>query len=558
VRNNKGYVLEEKHLTLAERLKAAGYRTGGVVSSLVLAHTTGIAQGFDHYDDPGPRPDRPRVFAQSRGDASVRQARRWLDGVGAAEPFFVFLHLFEPHSPYAPPEPFAARFAGRPYDGEVAYADQLVGEFVAYLKERGFYDRALVVFLSDHGEGLGDHVEQEHGIFLYREALQVPLLAKLPGGARRGERRAEPVGLFDVVPTVLTLLGLDAAGLPGRALLAGGAPAAGRPLYAETWFPREQYGWSELRSVILDDGHFVQAPKPELYDLRRDPAEKTNLLPGRSVPPAAQAAIAAAGVGKAATRAVSREEEERLAALGYLGGPGGADEGLTGALPDAKDHVADAVALWAAMEKVGKTDSLEPELRVKELLASLGLRREYLARIVATNLLKAGRPQVAAEVLAPYAASEEASTHLVAGEAFTAMGRLGLARQRFETALRQEPENPTAHRDMGILLLTAGRAAEARPWLERAVAGDPSSAEAWNALGVVRARAGDVAGAVLAWQKSVERDPGLGDAWFNLALGLRRQGDARGAAEALERYLPLARGPERARAEALLRELRRG
>src|SRR5262245_8823699 len=251
VRNNVGYALPERFVTLAERLQAAGYRTGAVVSSMVLRADTGIAQGFQSFEAPSAARLRnpSHAFPQTQGDASLDKALRWLGGVQPGERVFLFLHLFDPHAPYAPPEPYKSEYAAQPYDGEVAYTDSLIARFVATLKQMGLYDRALVLFVSDHGEGLLDHGEQEHGIFLYREALQVPLLLKLPGGRRGGERVARPVGLVDVVPTLIGLLGLPAdPELPGRSLLAAEQGGAERVIYAESFFGREQYGFSELRS----------------------------------------------------------------------------------------------------------------------------------------------------------------------------------------------------------------------------------------------------------------------------------------------------------------------
>ena len=161
---------------------------------------------------------------QRSGAATEELLEKWIGAQAPEKPLFAFLHLYEPHSPYDPPEPFRSRYAARPYDGEIAAADAVVGRFLGFLKSKRIYDKAIVVFLSDHGEGLGDHGEDEHGIFLYREALRVPLFVKLPGNARAGERIAAPAGLVDVFPTVAALLGEKVPfALAGEPLLAGGA-----------------------------------------------------------------------------------------------------------------------------------------------------------------------------------------------------------------------------------------------------------------------------------------------------------------------------------------------
>jgi choline-sulfatase len=556
VRNNKGYALAEGRTTLAARVKALGYRTAGFASSMVLRSDTGIAQGFDIYDAPGT--EGKRIFGRRRGDATLVRALAWLQGVTAGERFFLFLHLFDPHSPYTPPPPFDKEYPN-PYDGGIAFADQVLGSFLAQLKERGLYDGALIVLLSDHGEGLGDHVEREHGLLLYREALQVPLFMKLPGQRRAGQRVRVPAALSDVGTTVLTLLGSPAPLGRGQDLLGAKPPASDRTIYSETWFTREQYGWSELRSAISGDGHYIEAPRPELYDWTRDPGEKQNLAPRVSPPPIFLRAIEEVGPGQATTKAVTREEEERLAALGYVGGPSGPGPGdLSARGPDPKDHIAQVVELWEQMDKVGKTESVEPETRVKQLLVELGIRREYLSRTIATNMLKAGRPQAAFEILRPLTGSREADTQTTLGEALMALGRAAPAQAAFQRALAMAPEDAAAARGLGIVALAEGRAAEARSWLERAVTANPGLADAWNALGVARAQSGDLTGAIEAWRRTVALLPSAADAWFNLGVTLEKTSDRQGAAEALERYLPLAQGADRARAEQLLRRLRAG
>ena len=556
VRNNKGYVLEEALPTLAERLKAAGYRTAGFVSAMVLRPETGIARGFDTYDVPGDQ--GRRIFTQRRGDATRTRAEAWLEGVKPGERFFLFLHLFDPHTPRDPPPPFDRGYA-HPYDAEVAYTDAVLGRFLARLKERGLYDDTLLVLLSDHGEGLGDHVEEEHGLLLYREALQVPLFFKLPRRSGGGQRVKGPAALCDLGTTVLALLGLPGALGRGQDLLASNPPAAERPIYSETSFTREQYGWSELRSVISGEGHYIDAPKPELYDWARDAAERENLAPRVAVPALFTRTIAEVGTGASSTTTVTRDEEERLAALGYVGGPTAASAGSAGERgPDPKDHIAQVVELWAEMEKVGTTDTLGPENRVKLLLQQLGLQREYLSRTIAHNMLKAGRPGSALDVLRPFADSTEAATQVTLGEILVAQGRLAAARGAFEKALTLVPDLPPAERGLGMVALASGRTVEARTLLEHALAADDAMADAWNALGVARAQSGDVGGAVAAWRKTVELDPEAGLAWFNLGLTLEKAGEREAAAAALERYLALAPPGERGPAEARLRRLRGG
>jgi arylsulfatase A-like enzyme/tetratricopeptide (TPR) repeat protein len=357
VRDNIGYHFDAARVgDLPVALARAGYATGGAVSAFVLRAETGIGEGFDFYDS---QVDVQigRGFGQSQrsGFATEGSLAGWLRRAAPGpKPVFAFLHLYEPHSPYTPPEPFASRYRTVPYDGEIATADSIVGTFVAELKRLGLYDRAILVLLSDHGEGLGDHGEREHGLLLYREALQVPLLLKLPGSLRHGTRVSAPAQLVDVYPTLLQLAGLPVpAALPGRSLVdvadAAGSGGAPRDIFSETAYPRLHFGWSELASLVRDDFHYIHGPDPELYDLTVDPREKDNaLLRHRPVFVSMRAATAARRRELAAPAAADEETRRRLASLGYAA----STVALTPAqrLPDPKAELAHMQDLTRAMD----------------------------------------------------------------------------------------------------------------------------------------------------------------------------------------------------------------
>ena len=341
MRTNLGYHFDgSAHPTLARTLRKHGYATGAAVSSYVLRGATGIDDSWDLFDDAVGGDvawTRDVSLLKRPGGETARRALAWVEGV-KAKPFFLFVHLFEPHLPYEPPEPFRTRY-GATYDAEIAAADAVVGELVGGLKRQGLYDRAIVLLVSDHGEGLGDHGEEEHGILLYREVLHVPLLMKLPGSREAGSRLEAPVALTDIVPTVASLLKLEGPPRKGASLLERGRGKAGSAgIYSETYYPRIHFGWSSLRSLVDERRHYIDGPKPELYDIARDPGEKTD------------AALADAGVAQAMKRAlqgypsdfvspgrVDPELAERLKALGYVSEsvPTRDDEGL----PNPRDRV---------------------------------------------------------------------------------------------------------------------------------------------------------------------------------------------------------------------------
>ncbi len=340
VRDNVGYQLAEDVPTLPQILKNEGYATGAAVSAFVLRTESGLDRGFDFYDDRveaiGPTAVIGRV--QRGGDETAKIALDWIRQ-HAAQPHFFFLHLYDPHTPYEPPEPYASRFA-HPYDGEIAFADSIVGSFLDELKRLGIYDRALIILLSDHGEGLNDHREEEHGIFLYREAIQVPLIVKFPGGAHAGASVGAPAQIVDVFPTILAQTGIggddDTPGRPLGELLAD--PGEPRLVYSETYYPRLHFGWSDLHSLTDGEMHYIHAPRPELYDLRADPAERQNVLEeNRRTYFAMREAIEPLVRLADAPAAVAPEEAAKLAALGYLGSTVQTEPGE--ALADPKDTI---------------------------------------------------------------------------------------------------------------------------------------------------------------------------------------------------------------------------
>jgi len=381
VRDNVGYTLDgAKHPTLARLFKSAGYDTGGFVSAFVLRHETGIADGFEVYDDRLTSGANQSLDAGQRpGNETTRHAVAWLRG-RAGRPFFLFLHLYEPHTPRSAPEPFRSRLAD-PYDAEVAAADASVGTLLATLKDLGIYDRAVVVLLSDHGEGLGDHGEQTHGVFLYREVLQVPLLLKLPAGRNAGARIDRPARLVDVLPTLLELAAIEAPTVDGRSLIARAGSELARPVYSETFYPRLHYGWSELTSLIDSDHHYIDGPNPELYEMNTDPGERRNVAGSdRAVLAGLRRDLAGYDRTLREPEPASGEAAARLASLGYLTGSAVT---ANGPLPDPKSQLGVVHRMENAFAAMDAGDAaraaegfraiLETNPRMTDIWSSLGL-----------------------------------------------------------------------------------------------------------------------------------------------------------------------------------------
>ena len=396
VHDNLGYPLKPGIPTLAELLKKGGYRTGAAVSAYVLDGRSGLARGFDFYEDhvaPITSYVAPSLV-QRHGFDTEALLERWV-GSEAAGPLFAFLHLYEPHTPYDPPEPFKSRYA-LPYDGEIAAADLVVGRFLSFLKEKGIYDRALVIFLSDHGESLGEHGEDEHGVFLYRSALQIPLLVKLPGRLHAGVSVADPVQLADVFTTIGEATALPnfprIEGNVSLVALAAGAKLPRRPIFAETFFPRIHFGWASLESVVDGTWHYIGAPRPEFYDLEKDPSEGVNLSDSKQGPLRAMKLELERRTARfEAPGAIGEEEKKKLASLGYLST--GSAAGQTG-LPDPKDEIGTVRLL---REAVGAARSQRPAeaLAFFEQLLARNPSMLDVWELYADALLSSGRPEEA-------------------------------------------------------------------------------------------------------------------------------------------------------------------
>jgi arylsulfatase A-like enzyme len=341
VRDNTGFTVKPNQWLVQRALHDAGWRTGGFVSAYVLRRETGIGQGFDTFDSdlPAAAPEASIGQIQRDGADTLEAASRWLD-VQTDSKFFLFVHFYEPHKPYTPPARYSMY---APYDGEIAYADELVGRVFDRLRAKGLYDRATIVLLADHGEGLGDHGEQEHGLFLYRETTHVPLMIKRPHSSPH--RVATPVQHIDIVPTLL-----DAARAPrpsnlrGRSLTplvdgSGSIPETG--IYSEALYSRFHFGWSELYALTDSQYRLIRAPRDELFDERADSAESKSIASERpQVRQAMRSAIEAllAGVPIATPSEASEEDRQRLAALGYVGSASRAQVTQPGdTLPDPKD-----------------------------------------------------------------------------------------------------------------------------------------------------------------------------------------------------------------------------
>ena len=328
--------------TIASLLKQAGYQTGAVIASAVLDSRFGLNQGFDFYYDhfDFSRLNEANLDEMERpGNVVADVTLDWL-AKNSQKKFFLWMHLYDPHFPYNPPEPYRKEYAAQPYDGEIAFADEQVGRLLRFLKEKGLYQNTLIVLAGDHGESLGEHREKTHGFFIYNATMHVPLIIRLPENAFAGRTVPDLVSLVDLMPTVLGVVGVNVPSqVQGRSLmpqLHGEPIDRDRVLYGETFLPRIHFNWSELRGIENPRYHFIDAPRPELYDLANDPGEVHNLAPDKKAVAAELHARLnvvirdfSAGKEMAEKTGLDPALMERLKSLGYAGFSGGSNSTAT-------------------------------------------------------------------------------------------------------------------------------------------------------------------------------------------------------------------------------------
>lgn len=556
LRNNGLGALRPGTATLATLLSGAGYRTGAFIGAFVLDHRFGLNQGFEVYDDEierNPNGDFA-LEAERPGREVMDRALAWLakeDG----RPFFLWVHLYDAHAPYTPPPAWAARHPGRPYDGEISEVDEQVGRLLEALRHQGLDGRTVVAVAADHGEGLGEHGELTHGLLLYEPTLRVPLLLRAPWAVK--PRVVEtPVSLVDLAPTLAGLVGhpfpgqLDGRDL-SRALLAGGEPAPGE-LYAETRYPAT-FGWSPLSALRRRDLKYIAAPRPELYDLRRDPRESANLIakpaaatvgdPARGF--AQRLAAIEAGAVKAPSQDADAETKARLASLGYIAAAPAPPR--AGAAPGSSPDPKAMVDLFQRFEDANtKLAGGDPGGAIAELAALVAA--DPANPVFRGKLAAAWRERGQTEKSLPLyrqaaaAAPRDPEAWYNLASALQEAGRLDEGRQAIEQALKLDAGRPEAHNTLGIIELGEGRTEEARREFAAAAEIDPRDAAALNNLGNALRAEGKLDEAAAAYQRSAAVAPRYAEPLNGLgALEVERD-HPREALPFFERALALAPG----------------
>ena len=595
VQDFTGQPLAQQFRTVSQAFRQAGYTTGAVVSAFVLDRSWGLARGFDFYDDAFSAETFEKKDAglvDRRAGESVAHAIAWLKKT-PRRPFFLWLHLYDPHSPYDPPEPYRTEYRSQLYDGEIAYADHELGSLMSWLKQNHLYDSSLIVALSDHGESLGEHGEDEHGFFVYNATVHVPLIVKPPAGSGiTTGRHGEPVETAAIAPTLLRLAGMKDsvdkiyAQFQARALLgtmlgakSGTNQAVSQaanqtpkdPAYSETFYPFSSFGWSPLHALESERFHFIEAPKPELYDLESDPGETRNIAAERPATIAVlrekmQALLAHNPFTRqdAGAAILSPDAQEKLRALGYFGFRAAVSaESLKQGLADPKDKLWEFNSILKAQDAfqrkeddqaealLANVQQKDPQIYVIPfMLGESALRRQnweraadQLQRCLALNPNFDNAMTGLARALAKLGRVDEAKTWLNKAlqsnpQNYRAWYETGLldaganptvALSSYRKAIAIQPNFSPGQRELGLALFQEKDYAAAAAHLEKAIALGLDDAHIRNFLGICYSQTNRMPESIHSYQVALKLDPKLAEAHLNLAYELRRAGKIRQA-----------------------------
>lgn len=519
--------LASAHPTVAELLKEHGYHTAAFIGAVILDSKTlapGFDRGFDFYDN---FPEHSSIKSrwgrlERRGMVVVEHAEGWLTKHPAG-PHFVWVHLYDPHDPYEPPMPFSQTYKDDLYDGEIAYADSALGHFIGYLKTSGKYQNSLIVVVGDHGEGLGEHHEDTHGIFLYDSTTHVPLIVKLPGRESAGTSIAAQVRTVDIVPTLLDLAGaaaLDKSDGESLRIYFSGKSEVGRPAFGETDYPL-RFGWAPLRSVRKDGFKFIEAPRPEFYDLQRDAAELSN-----------QYEAGNARVQK--SRAMLAEVRAREAAAdASKDAPQSDTKGSVSSLPDPKDKIEEQNLLHAAM-MASEDDRPADARKALERVLEFDSHSPTALRQLGELELQAGDYALAAQHLksAVTIRPDDAAAAFQEGEALAKARDPAGARDALETSLKLLPGQFQARLLLGQVYLDLKDSKAAEDQFEAALLLQSDSVEAQLGLAKAQIANGNLAEAIQSLEALSKTHSKNAEVFASLAIAysnMGRSGEAKRA-----------------------------
>jgi arylsulfatase A-like enzyme/tetratricopeptide (TPR) repeat protein len=493
VRVNGNTALGEEQTTLAELFKGRGYATGAFIAAFVLDGRWGLKQGFDLYDDTFDLTKYKHIdlgAIQKPGNEIMDEALAWLE-TAKDKPFFAWIHLYDPHSPYEPPEPYRSEYGPRGraglYDGEVAFMDEQIGRCVAWLGQSGLDKDTVLLLVGDHGEALGSHGEGTHGFFIYDYAVHVPFIVVTPVPGLHGKRVASQVSTVDVFPTLLDLAGIAApVKHQGRSLV----PLMARPdklrsvpAYSESMAPNLQFGWSALHSLRTERFKYIEAPREELYDLAADRGETSNVRDvnqdlARKMKDELGSLMTETGRGAPTPQAANLDKDtmERLTALGYIGAPVSAKQALgpSGVLADPKDKL----AVFNAVTHAGE----------------LFLKNEYAAAAAELEGVVRNEPPIPQAML-------------VLSNCYVELGRIGEAKVVLDALLKADPESVQGLITLANILLEEKKDDDVLALCKRALSVDERNTQAYNLVGEIYMGRLDYVSALPYLERAVDVEP---------------------------------------------------
>lgn len=587
VHDNANFIVADEFLSLAELLKAQGYATGAFVGAFPLDSRFGLTQGFDVYNDNyGSKSDQEFSYVERRAEVVVKEALSWLEV--QSQPWFLWVHCFDPHQRYDPPEPFKTQYEGHPYSGEVAYVDSVLAELFGHLGRNDLDDNTLVILTGDHGESLGEHGESTHGYFAYNSTLSVPLIIRSPGVNQR--RIDQNVAHMDIFPTVCDVLNIDKpAYLHGISLLPAmekGKRLPERAIYFESLYPHYSRGWAPLNGYIAGTEKFIDSPIPEYYDLEKDSFELDNLADRKDLAPfkkklnqlLEQQSYRKNSEGR---QKMDRDAAEKLRSLGYIASPQTTGKKTYTEQDDLKVLLPYQTKLQQAMGAYHSGRIGEGVTLLKEIIAErkdFDLAYSYLAtlykeqnkykeavevlregysnnpdnyKIIVTFgilLTEAGQFDAAIDILTKGLSLIDYDPELwnYLGVAYWRKGEFASAEEAFRKALSLDENYPIVFNNLGSLNLSRFGQSKNRDLLQQAILNfeqalelDPEYASAHNGLGSAFAQAGNLDAAISSWEKAVELKPDYDFPLYNLGLAFLAQENKTQALKYLTKYKEL-------------------
>jgi choline-sulfatase len=551
VRNVAGFNLDASHRTLAKMLQERGWQTAAFVGAAVLAKTTGLNQGFQTYDDTMNDPELGVASPQLRAGRVIDRALEWLAKQSQESPFFLWVHVYDPHAPYEPPTPFKNEYAREPYDGEIAYVDRELGRLFKAVETMFSPDKTLLTVLSDHGESLSDHGENTHGVFLYDSTLRIPWILSGPGIAA-GKRVREQARTIDLLPTLVSLLGGEIPSeCQGTSLLPAlsGQKVNTDVSYAESLIPKIDMGWAELRAMRTAKWKYVRAPRAELYDLDKDPQELANVIQLHPVEAeeleSQLKALTSTGTGKPEeiqSKNISAETERQLRSLGYVSAGSNRRLVLTGEGTDPKDRIH---ILQLLDEATTRETKIAPAHRIRLLEQALkedpANSRVYLVLGVGYEI--SGRDKDALTLYRTGIERQVGATSRLYARVARICGRQGMvdaAIQAYELSLESDPTSIETQEELAVAYLLRGRMAEAERILKGILVLNEANAKAHNSLGWIALKKRETPLAREHFEKAVQLEPDLIDAYMNLGVLYKETGDLERARSSFETFLSKA------------------